>query len=318
MSGRMTNPIHWKPFRGWVESALTKPNYTVLAARVHGIPALYFHAVGVGGGHAWVSYMKGPGDWMRDIGRYENQNYTTGFAIHSQTNRKMTDHDVEYTCERSSHSEAFDKANAYTAVALLLEKSDPKYASRYAREACRLVKRYLEPWQIEDRILLAQGDDSGLLELFSEKKDAFRKDSNILSVSAQRISSAMRKAGPTKDAEKLMRNVAGAVDDERDDLKRSYEMGRITRLVGMEEIRKARREFEQLLEDQQNEGVKIIPFIREYLRLTKVSGETHAAARFLKDYIGKIFKDHNFSGHIPSTCSNFFDRSTKMTVTEKG
>jgi len=259
--------------------------FAVMTARAHGIPAIYFQGSGKSANHAWFAYMKGPGDWVLDVGRYQGEEYTTGFAVHPQTRLEMTDHDVEYTCEHSLYSADAQKARAYVSFAEVLMERDPEKAIRCARRARGLSKRLSRAWEIEQQLLAEQEEYGDLIELFAQKKDAFRKYPDILVESAMSIAEVLRKAGKGEEADRLMRSVAGAVKDERDDLLQSFESQRIDQIIASGDMKKARREMEQMLDEQREQGNKAIGLIPGYIKLTHESGQTRQAARFLEDYI---------------------------------
>ncbi len=268
--------------------------YSVVTARAYGIPAIYFHGSGKSANHAWFAFMKGRGDWVLDVGRYQGEEYTTGYAVNPQTHKSMTDHDVEYTCERSLHSDQGAKASAYTSLAKILRKHDPDNALRCAKRATELVKRAMVPWEIERTLLAEQKDYDGLVELFSEMKDVFRKYPDILISSASQIEGELRRAGMNAEADRLLRSAAGVVGDDRDDLARSFENQRIKQITASGDMKKARKEMEQMLDDQQDQGNKVFPLIRSYIKLTSESKQTHEAARFLDGYIDGLLSKYHF------------------------
>lgn len=269
--------------------------YTVMCARAHGIPALYFSGSGKSANHAWCAYMKAPGDWVLDIGRYAGGEYTTGHAGNPQTRRSMTDHDVEYTCDRSLQGEEAEEALAYVLVAQVLRHVHPQEALRCARRARQLSKRMLPPWRIERQLLIKQKDYQGLLELFDAQKDVFRKYPDILVRSAQRTEKVLREAGKSEMADLLGRSLASAVKDERDDIGRTLECERIRELAAGGEFKKARRELEQMLDDQKEHGNKVIVLIRQYAGLIRESGQVHAGVKFLEDYVDELTRNYHFS-----------------------
>ncbi|VGO12724.1 hypothetical protein PDESU_01278 [Pontiella desulfatans] len=268
--------------------------YAVLTARAHGIPAIYFHGSGKSANHAWFAYMKGQGDWLLDVGRYQGDSYTTGYAIHPQTRRQMTDHDVEYTCERSLHSADATQASAYVSIAEVLKGRDPDAALRCARLARELSKKLLRAWEIELGLLVQQRDFDGLTALFADKKDAFREYPDILVESARQIETVLRKNGRNDEADQLMRSAAGAVDDDRDDISRSFENQRINQIIASGDMKKARKELEQMLDDQKDQGNKIFGLIRQYIKLTKDSGQTREAVKFLEGYVEDLVEEYHF------------------------
>jgi len=269
--------------------------YAVMTARAYGIPAIYFHGSGKSANHAWFAFMKSPGDWLLDIGRYQGDEYTTGHAIDPQTRLPMTDHDVEYACEHSLHSSAFTQARVYISIADVLLESDPENALRCARLAREKVKRYLRPWTIEQQLLTDRKDYGALVELFADKKDAFRKYPDIITQTAKEIEAVLRKGGRNDEADELMRRLSANVDDDRDDLQRSFESDRINRIIASGDMKKARKEMEELLDEQKDGGNKVFPLIREYIELTQKSGQVHEAAKFMEGYIEDLIDDNDFS-----------------------
>jgi hypothetical protein len=59
--------------------------YASVLGKGRGIPTIYFHGQGTGGGHAWFGYLSESGKWELDCGRYESQNFPKGYALNPQT-----------------------------------------------------------------------------------------------------------------------------------------------------------------------------------------------------------------------------------------
>lgn len=262
--------------------------YALMTARAFGIPSIFFHAKGKGGGHAWCSYMIRPGQWALNVGRYKSQEYTTGLAINPQTNEKMTDHDVAYTCEKSLHSTDFQDANAYASIAEVLLKSDPQNSQRCAQEARRLAPGYIHPWEIETEALIEQKDYSDLLELVDKQKRVFSKYPDLIIAAVNRVAPVLAAAGWEDDALRLRRSLSHGVDDDRDDLQRFLGQQKIDDLVEAGDIRTARRKMEKLMEEHITDGAKAISMIDHYLKITKKTDEAKPAAHFLKKYAGEF------------------------------
>jgi hypothetical protein len=267
--------------------------YSVLTARAFGIPSIYFSGAGNSANHAWFAFMERPGEWQLDIGRYGGS-YTTGYAIHPQTRKQMTDHDVEYTCERSLQSEKADQAAVNLTIAEVLLDRDPTSALKCAREARNLVRRYLRAWDLERTILTRQNDYDGLMEQYAEQKDVFRKYPYILAESAEEIGKTMLKAGRMEEAGQVMQKLAGVVGEGEDDLTYSLELQKIEQIIDSGNLKKARREMEQLLEHPEYRGHKSFGLIRRYVELTNKSGQTSQAVRFLEDYIEALVHSFEF------------------------
>jgi len=69
--------------------------YAAMAGKALGIPSMLFGGQGRDGGHAWVGFLKGSHDWDLGVGRYRDQNYSTGFSFDPQDWSPMSDHDLE-------------------------------------------------------------------------------------------------------------------------------------------------------------------------------------------------------------------------------
>jgi hypothetical protein len=268
--------------------------YAVMTARAFGIPAIFFHAKGKDGGHAWFSYMLKPGHWNLNVGRYESQKYTTGLTVNPQTNGEMTDHDVAYTCEKSLHSPDFRDANAYASIADVLLKTDPRNALRCAQKARWLAPGYIRPWEIETEALIAQKDYSDLLELVDEQKRVFSQYPDLVVAAVNRVEPVLAAAGREEEARRLRRSLSREVDEGRDDLQRFLGQEEIDRLVGSGDIRNARRRMEELLQEHIADGAKVIGLIDHYTDVTKETKEAKPAARFLEEYARK-FEQQNGS-----------------------
>jgi len=268
--------------------------YAVMSARAYGIPAIYFHGSGKSANHAWFGYMKAPGKWVLDVGRYKGGEYTTGYAVNPQTGERIIDHDMEFICEGARRSPEFTRASAYASVAEVLEESHPDVALRCAVAARKRMKRYLRPWKAELRILLKRRDGDGLVRFFKEQKKAFGEYPDILASSADRIEPVLRELGRDGDADRLVRDLAGAVDDDRDDLAQAFGIGEIERIMKSGDPKRARKKMEQLLNDQKEGGNKVFGIVELYAKFAVESGQEHEAARFLSDYIGQLRYENRF------------------------
>jgi tetratricopeptide (TPR) repeat protein len=261
--------------------------YAVLTARAFGIPAAAFHAAGKSGLHQWFSYMRQPGQWELDVGRYESEAYTTGWTIDPQTNGQMTDHDLVYENSRALGEKRAAQSDAYAAIAETLIR-DPDNVLRCIQQALKVDPQNLRAWQIKIDVLIANQDFRGLLDLFKDLRDAFDEHPDIFVDAAEKIGAVLAGAGLQEDADLLRRQMARHVDDDRDDLARFLGMDEIEALVKDGEIKKARRKMEDLLEEHLEDGRKAFPLIAAYLEMTKNTDQAEAAARFLEEYIGEM------------------------------
>ncbi|MBN2685608.1 MAG: hypothetical protein JXR40_10040 [Pontiellaceae bacterium] len=265
--------------------------YCVITARAYGIPSIFFDAVGSSGGHAWFSYMRSPREWELDIGRYENQDFTTGNAFYPQTGRWMTDHDIEFAIDSARRTPAAVKAEWYITITRVIRKESPVIARRCAREARRAFPKNLDAWNLEIDLLIEDRDASGMLSLFKEFKDVFRQYPDMLTDAASKINSALVEAGRNKEAETLFKMLSGVIDSDRDDIEREMEMMRIAQIVESGDTKNALREFEQLLEDQMEAGSKVLPLLGTYFEFVVSSGLIEDGVDFLEEYVEDIVEE---------------------------
>ncbi len=267
--------------------------YAAITARAHGIPALYFSGPGRRGGHAWFSYKKGKNNWALDCGRYLYDKYATGNSINPQTNRKMTDHDVDYTCDHSLRSRLYQTANCYTRIAnILFNHKEYSLARSCTKEARTRAKRYEEPWDIEIETWLREGNKNKAIITLEAKAKAFSKYPDISTAARKREAKLLIEMGRTAESEKVLRRQAKRVMQDRDDLGRDIVANNIKNAIETGDVRQSRKDMEDLRTDQKEEGSKIFPLIQVYLNLTKRTGQTHEAAKFMRRYTRELIRTY--------------------------
>jgi hypothetical protein len=122
--------------------------FSSMAGKAKGIPTLTFVGQGSGGGHAWFGFLKNPGRWETDCGRYENQNYPVGNAIDPQRWKLITDDELGSLARGEKNLSGFrGKAVDYFAWALA-NPTAPFYRESLQR-ARTLHPAYTEVWKEE-------------------------------------------------------------------------------------------------------------------------------------------------------------------------
>lgn len=259
--------------------------YAVITARAHGIPALYFSGPGRRGGHAWFAYKKGKTSWKLDCSRYTYDKYATGNSINPQTNRKMTDHDVDYTCDHSLRSRLYQTASCYTRIANILIKYNELSAARSCtKEARKLSKKYETPWNLEILTWLKESNKSMAIKILEEKAKVFSKYPDISTKARKLEAKLLQETGKYAEAEKVLRLQTKRVMQDRDDLANEIVAHTIACIINSGNNNKARKDMEKLLIEQKKEGAKVFPLIYDYLKLTEMTGQTHEAAKFIRNY----------------------------------
>ncbi len=261
--------------------------FAALTARVHGIPALLFVGEGKRGPHAWFGYMKSKSGWEMDSGRYATDNYATGHAVNPQTCLPLTDHNVTFLCDRALQSSSHAQATRYGRLAVtFLDLGYHAAAGQCADLSLGLTRIYPVPWRVKLQIAQDHGDAEDVLEVLEHKAQAFRRYDDIVTAVRQQQAHVLRTLGRDRQADRLLdRNRAQVESEDRDDLARMLLHEQVRQAYRNGDHKGARREFEDLLKKQRDEGRKTVATIQAYLSLTKATDQTEEAARFLRRHL---------------------------------
>lgn len=122
--------------------------FSSMVGKAKGIPTLTFVGQGSGGGHAWFGFLKNPGRWETDCGRYENQNYPVGNAIDPQQWKLITDDELGALARGEKNLSGFrGKAVDYFSWALANPSAD--FYRESLQRARTLHSSYVEVWKEE-------------------------------------------------------------------------------------------------------------------------------------------------------------------------
>jgi hypothetical protein len=119
-----------------------------MVGKAKGIPTLTFVGQGSGGGHAWFGFLKNPGRWETDCGRYENQNYPVGNAIDPQLWKLITDDELGALARGEKNLSGF-RGKAVDYFAWALENPDEEFYRDSLKHARTLHPAYIEVWKKE-------------------------------------------------------------------------------------------------------------------------------------------------------------------------
>lgn len=293
--------------------------YAALTARAHGIPAIYFHGPGRRGGHAWFAYMKSKSGWELEVGRYEYDKYATGHAVNPQTNESMTDHDIEYTCESSLNTRQYETAQGYARIAsVLLESGQHASARECAGVARKLARRYELPWDIEAAALEHEGEIQAAAALLGEKAGFFSRYPDIATRAREKQAALLKRTGQDEKAEQVLRRQLRRVRSDRGDLAQQILLKKAEDALRAGDGSAARRSMEKLLEDQINEGQKLLPLMERYLQITSEGGQSHEAARFMKRYVRQLLAVYGGSAETRRTFLVFLLKAYENAGDESG
>ncbi|MFA4944965.1 MAG: hypothetical protein WC789_09730 [Lentisphaeria bacterium] len=266
--------------------------FATLSARALGIPAMIFTGEGRRGGHAWFAYLRGEDKWELDIGRYTFDKFAIGHTVNPQTRQPMSNHEVQFLCNRAFNLPAYQLAAAWANLAaILLEAGNEAAAFELAGRITQTAKLNPAGWNLQKWILEKRGDREGLLALCRQKLLAFREFPDLVADARLEEAQLLRTLGRGQEAQALLAKTARALkSDGRGDLAADLGLQEVEALLAKADPASARRRLEQLLKDNQKEGQKALPLIQAYLDLTQRTGQQKEALRFLEPYLNSMFK----------------------------
>ena len=197
----------------------------------------------------------------------------------------MTDHDLEYLCQRILDSAKYRDASRYARLAcVLLDLGMTDQARNFADLSLEQVRAYVLPWRIHEEILRGQKRSEDLLKLWDAEANAFRKYPDMVASLRQKQAGLLRSLGRDADATKLLERQEDRLDPDRDDLARRLASDQVRQAYDGGNYALARSKLEDLLNEQQAEGQKVLPLLDVYLDLTRETEQTTEAAKFMKRY----------------------------------
>ncbi len=285
--------------------------YTVIAAKSRGIPSIFFSGAGKRGFHAWAAVMKGNGKWDMDVGRYENDEYTAGNAVHPQTGIGYNDHLVKLLCDKLQHENESIQSNAYIRIAQTLAGLQFKKAAvTAAKQAILTNQTNLTAWDVYAS--LVKDDHKKLMECYENQAKAFNDYPDVVLIVRQQQADALREKGDDATAEKVLERARRSIKD-RDDLERRSFKSNLSVNLDDENADPvaARIKYESFLKSKRKDGVKILMELNAYLDFTKKTGQTQEAVRFLTTFVRSLDRE---SGKQIDADPQFADWDKKIMI----
>ncbi len=262
--------------------------YTAIAAKSRGVPSIFFSGAGKRGFHAWAAVMKGNGKWDMDVGRYENDEYTAGNAVHPQTGIGYNDHLVKLLCDKLQRENESIQSNAYVRIAQTLAGLQFKKAAiTVARQAIVTNQTNLTAWDVYAS--LVKDNHKKLMECYENQAKAFNDYPDVVLIVRQQQADALREKGDDALAEKVLERARRSIRD-RDDLERKSFKSNLSVNLDDENADPvaARLKYESFLKSKRKDGVKIVTELNAYLDFTKKTGQTQEAVKFLNTFVRSL------------------------------
>lgn len=264
--------------------------YAVLAARAWGLPALLFTGDGRRGPHAWFGYMRNKTSWETEVGRYTYDKYAAGHAVDPQTNQPMSDHYVEYACDRTLAYNRYRGAARFARLGHVLAALGYPTAARQAAErSVTEAPLYEFGWQVLETLLAKEKANQELVDLLERKAITFRRHDEFVALIRQRQAEVLRAMGQNERADRLIDRKARSMGrGDRDDLARFLSNEQIKNAYEKGDFAGALKRFENLLRDQRQEGHKVFGLMEEYLALAAATDQNAEAAKFLGRFVNTL------------------------------
>ena len=261
--------------------------FSSMVGKAKGIPTLTFVGQGSGGGHAWFGFLKNPGRWETDCGRYENQNYPVGNAIDPQRWKLITDDELGSLARGEKNLSGFrGKAVDYFAWALA-NPSAPFFRESLKR-ARTLHPAFTEVWKEE-----AEWIEENLSDL-REKRNfwdawlkAFANTVDLKIEGQKKLADVYDEMGNPRQAERIRSLIVKQNRSGRFDLAIKEGAEQIMNKLEKKEWTDAERSYERMVKDFEKTagGELFYGLIRPYVEKLAQNGkkeEAMDAIEFLK------------------------------------
>jgi hypothetical protein len=242
--------------------------FSSMVGKAKGIPTLTFVGQGSGGGHAWFGFLKSPGRWETDCGRYENQNYPVGNAIDPQLWKPITDDELGALARGEKNLSGFrGKALDYFAWALV-NPDEPYYRESLIR-ARTLHPTYVDVWKKEAEWVESVEKD------LREKKNfwvkwlkAFSNTVDLKIEGQKKLAGVYDKMGNPREAEKIRTLIVRQNRSGRFDLAIAEGAEQLMAKVEDKKWSEAEKSYERMVKDFEKTagGELFYGLIRPYVR----------------------------------------------------
>ncbi len=235
--------------------------YAAISGKALGIPTIYFSGQGKDGGHAWIGYLKGPGQWDFNVARYADQKFATGEALDPQNWTPINDHDLELLTRHLGSHDLQDAARRDLVIASIFRrKGDLEGEGRALQSALTTSPENPAIWDAKEAWLLRSTAPIAALKAHHEAAIAqFSRFSDLKTQHQQALVKLAISSGEQKNAEELSRNMGnqnrvGGAQPPRTDLSAAAAWSLISERLKVNDDAGAVEEFDRQLRLQGANG----------------------------------------------------------------
>lgn len=266
--------------------------FAVMTGRARGIPTMYFGGSGKRGGHAWLGLYKNKNEWDTEIGQYEGDNYAVGYANNPQTDRPLTDHELEFRCNRKFGMSNYKKSAAFVeATVNLYNLKQSRQAIVFADLIRKYAPLYTEIWDVKADYLQTKGDLDGLKSLYADKLKVFKRFNDVRADTEQKYAEVLSALGDEKRAQIIYKRSAKNLDGERIDLQWKTVQKQFRTLVASKDIKKALTVLEKFIYGNRSEIANVFSAMNEYINFCSKNKLEKECCKFIKKIYGRMEGD---------------------------
>ena len=235
--------------------------YAAMTGKAVGIPTIFISGQGKDGGHAWVGYLKWPGQWDFNVARYSDQNYAAGEALDPQGWTPISDHELEFLARPPANRDSLDASRRDLVVASgFRRKGDVAGEGRALLDALQVYPQNPMFWDAREEWLIRS--EAPMSELKAHHEAAIGQFSGFTDLKSrhqQALANIALRSGDRKTAEQLSEQIVnenreGWTRDVRTDLSAAAAWVVIQSRLDGGDVTGAMDEFERQLRSQGERG----------------------------------------------------------------
>ena len=228
--------------------------FAVMTGRACGIPTMYFSGNGKRGGHAWMGLFVDENEWVTDIGKYASDNYAVGYTKSPQTDKKISNHELEFSCNKKFRKTVYVKSAPFSVASqFLLNEQEEKLAYAYSALVIKSAALIVGAWDVKESILFSRKSNEELKEFFIKKLKVFRDYPDILVNTETTYAKFLSDLGDTKLADKIYKKSYDKRDKSRTDLAQTSALARSASLEKNKKYEDAAEVLEDFIYDNRKE-----------------------------------------------------------------
>ena len=265
--------------------------YAAMTGKVLGIPTIFISGQGRDGGHAWVGYIKWPGQWDFNVARYADQNYAAGEAFDPQTWTQISDHELEFLARPPGNRDSLDASRRDLVVASdFRRRGDVAGEGQALQSALQVYPNSPVIWDAKEDWLTRSGAPVSQLKAHHEAAIAqFSGFTDLKSRHQQALAQIALGSGDKKSAELLSEQIVnenrvGWTRDVRTDLSAAAAWVLVKSRLDGNDVTGALDEFERQLglQGERGGGDFFYNVIAPYASQLIVTGHQDLALQVLK------------------------------------